>query len=209
MARRSSRSSSSRWKQRQARDPFVRQARAGGWRSRAAFKLIELDQRDRLLRHGALVVDLGAAPGGWSQVAAERLRDGGRVIAVDLLEMEAIAGVDYIQGDFTDEETIGRIEAALGGSRADLVLSDMSPNISGNRSIDQPRSMYLAEAVLDASGRILKPGGTLVMKVFQGEGFEALMRQARERFASVRIRKPTASRSESREMYLVAGNYRL
>jgi 23S rRNA (uridine2552-2'-O)-methyltransferase len=209
MARRSSGSSSSRWKQRQARDPFVRQARAGGWRSRAAFKLIELDERDRLLRRGALVVDLGAAPGGWSQVAAARLRDGGRVIAVDILEMEPVAGVDYIQGDFTDEETIGRIEAALSGSKADLVLSDMSPNISGNRSIDQPRSMYLAEAVLDAAGRILKPGGTLVIKVFQGEGFEALMRQARERFASVRILKPTASRSESREMYLVAGNYRL
>lgn len=202
-------SSSSRWKQRQSRDPFVRQARSEGWRSRAAFKLIELDERDRLLRRGALVVDLGAAPGGWCQVVAGKVGETGRVIAVDLLEMEPMAGVDYIRGDFTDESIMSRIEVALGGKRADLVLSDMAPNMSGNWSVDQPRSMHLAELVLEAAGRILRPGGTVVVKLFQGEGFDELMRAAKARFGTVRIRKPTASRSESREIYLVAGNYRL
>lgn len=202
-------SSSGRWKQRQARDPFVRKAQAGGWRSRAAFKLMEIDDKERLLRRGAVVVDLGAAPGGWSQVAAQRIGAAGRIVAVDLLDMEPLAGVDYIQGDFSDEATIERIEASLGGRKADLVLSDMAPNISGNWSVDQPRAMALAERVLESAGRLLRPGGALVVKVFQGEGFDALVKTARARFGAVRMRKPPASRAESREIYLVAGNYSL
>jgi len=202
-------SSSGRWKQRQARDPFVRRAQSEGWRSRAAFKLIELDDRDRLLRRGATVLDLGAAPGGWSQVAAQRVGDSGRVIAVDRVPMDPLSGVRQIEGDFGDEATLAQLAEALGDSRADLVLSDMAPNISGNWSVDQPRSVELAERVLEVAGQLLKPGGSLVIKVFQGEGFEELVSALRERFGSVRIRKPPASRSESREMYLVAGNYRL
>jgi 23S rRNA (uridine2552-2'-O)-methyltransferase len=202
-------SSSGRWKQRQARDPYVKRARSEGWRSRAAFKLMEIDDRDRLLRRGALVLDLGAAPGGWSQVAAERVGPAGRVIAVDLLEMEPMDGVHYIQGDFTDEGVQDSIIAALGGQQADLVISDMAPNISGNWSVDQPRAMYLAELVLAEAARLLRPGGSLVTKLFQGEGFDALMAEARRHFRTVRIRKPASSRSESREIYLVAGNYSL
>lgn len=203
------RSSSGRWKQRQARDPFVRRARTEGWRSRAAFKLIEIDDRDRLLRRGVTVLDLGAAPGGWSQVAAERVGPAGRVIAVDLLEIEPIEGVVRIRGDFSDESTLESIAGALGPAGADVVLSDVAPNISGNWSVDQPRSMALANDVLGACGRLLRPGGSLVVKVFQGEGFEDLVREARAVFDAVRIRKPAASRAESREMYLVAGNRRL
>lgn len=202
-------SSSGRWKERQARDPFVRKAHAEGWRSRAAFKLIELDEREHLLRRGSTVVDLGAAPGGWSQVVAGKVGSTGRVIAVDLLDFAPLEGVDYIQGDFTDEAVIRQIVAALGSGKADIVLSDMAPNISGNWSVDQPRSMFLAEQVLEASQALLRSGGSLIIKVFQGEGFEALVRQARACFGVVRMRKPAASRSESREMYLVAGNYRL
>jgi 23S rRNA (uridine2552-2'-O)-methyltransferase len=203
------RPSSRRWKQRQARDPYVRQARAEGWRSRAAFKLKEIDKRDNVLRRGAVVLDLGAAPGGWSQVAADAVGPDGRVVAVDLLAMDPPDRVQFIQGDFTDEEVFDRIEALIGGHKADLVMSDMSPNISGNRSVDQPKAMYLAELAHEMARRVLKPGGSLVVKVFQGEGFEALMRSIRADFASVRVRKPAASRAESREMYLVAGNYRL
>lgn len=203
------RPSSGRWKQRQARDPYVRKAQAEGWRSRAAFKLLEIDQREHLLRRGMVVLDLGAAPGGWSQVVAQRVGPGGRVLAVDMLDMEPIPGVDCIRGDFTDEAVLMQIEHELGERRADLVLSDMAPNISGNWSIDAPRSMSLAEAVLEAAGRLLAPGGSLLMKVFQGEGFEALVREARGRFGAVRLRKPPASRPESRETYLLAGNYRL
>jgi 23S rRNA (uridine2552-2'-O)-methyltransferase len=203
------RPSSSRWKQRQARDPFVRQARSGGWRSRAVFKLLDIDRRERLLRRGAVVVDLGAAPGGWSQVAADRVGAEGCVVAVDLLAMQPIPGVSDIQGDFTDEKIVVAIEKALGGKKADLVISDMAPNISGNWSVDQPRSIDLAETVLEATGRLLKPGGSLLIKVFQGEGFETLVKAVRARFGWVRLRKPAASRPESREIYLVAGNYRL
>ncbi|MCC7258577.1 MAG: RlmE family RNA methyltransferase [Gammaproteobacteria bacterium] len=202
-------SSSGRWKQRQARDPFVRRAQAAGWRSRAAFKLMEIDDRDRVLRRGASVLDLGAAPGGWSQVAAARVGPGGRVIAVDLLDMAPIDGVSCIRGDFGDEAILQTIGRELGPTGADVVLSDMAPNISGNWSVDQPRSMGLAEEVLAAAGRLLRPGGSMIVKVFQGEGFEDLVRRARAAFDAVRIRKPAASRSESREMYLVAVNRRL
>lgn len=205
----SKRPSSGRWKQRQARDPFVRRAQSEGWRSRAAFKLLDVDEREHLLRRGALVVDLGAAPGGWSQVAASRVGASGRVIAVDLLDMEPLAGVQCIRGDFTDENIIMEIERTLDGRQADLVLSDMSPNISGNWSVDQPRSIELAEALLATIGRVLKPGGSVLLKLFQGEGQEKLLQDFRACFAVVRLRKPAASRAESREIYLVAGNYHL
>lgn len=203
------RPSSGRWQQRQARDPFVRKARIEGWRSRAAFKLMEIDQREHLLRRGALVIDLGAAPGGWSQVAARRVGAAGRVIAVDLLAMEPIEGVQCIQGDFTDETVIMEIERMLGGGLADLVLSDMAPNISGNWSVDQPRSVELAQSVLGATARLLKPGGSALLKLFQGEGQEQLLRDFRTCFGAVRLRKPDASRAESREIYLMAGNHHL
>jgi 23S rRNA (uridine2552-2'-O)-methyltransferase len=202
-------SSSGRWKQRQAKDPFVRRAQSEGWRSRAAFKLMEIDQRERLLRRGAIVLDLGAAPGGWSQLAVEKVGEAGQVLAVDMLDMEPLAGVQYIQGDFADEAVIERIEGAFAGKKADLVLSDMAPNITGNWSVDQPRSIYLAELVLQMSERLLRPGGSLVIKVFQGEGFDELTQGAKACFGAVRIRKPPASRAQSREMYLVAVNHRL
>lgn len=202
-------SSSSRWKQRQARDPYVRRARTEGWRSRAAFKLMEIDDRERLLRRGARVLDLGAAPGGWSQVAADRVGTSGRIVAVDLLPMEPLDGVVVIQGDFLAADIQEQALEALGGGKADLVISDMAPNITGNRSVDQPRAMGLVESVIENAGLILEPGGAVLAKVFQGEGFEALVEAARRNFGSVRIRKPASSRAESREMYLVAGNYRL
>jgi 23S rRNA (uridine2552-2'-O)-methyltransferase len=167
---------------------------------------MEIDDKERLLRRGAVVLDLGAAPGGWSQVAAQRVGPAGRVVAVDLLEMEPLAGVEYIRGDFTDESLTVEIATVIGERGADVVLSDMAPNISGNWSVDQPRAMYLAELALESAGRFLRPGGALVIKFFQGEGSDALVRAARSRFGSVRVRKPPASRSESREMYLVAGN---
>ncbi|CAG0942102.1 Ribosomal RNA large subunit methyltransferase E [Gammaproteobacteria bacterium] len=202
-------SSSGRWKQRQASDPYVRRARTEGWRSRAAFKLMEIDDRERLLRRGKRVLDLGAAPGGWSQVAAGRVGLSGRVIAVDLLPMEPLEGVVVIQGDFVEPGTQEQVLTALGGLRADLVISDMAPNITGNRSVDQPRALALVEAVFESADHFLEPGGAVLAKVFQGEGFEALVAAARRDFGSVRIRKPASSRAESREMYLVAGNYRL
>jgi 23S rRNA (uridine2552-2'-O)-methyltransferase len=202
-------SSSGRWKQRQARDPFVRQAQDQGLRSRAAFKLAQIDRQDGLLRRGAVVLDIGAAPGGWSQFAAGKVGSAGRVVAVDLLEMEPIQGVDRIQGDFTDESVIQQVIESIGGAKVDIVLCDMAPNMSGNWSVDQPRVLGLAEAVLEAAERVLKPGGTMLIKLFQGEGFEGFLEQVRLSFGSVRLRKPAASRRESREIYLVAGNYRL
>lgn len=202
-------SSSGRWKQRQMRDPFVRQAQSGGWRSRAVFKLQEIDARERLLRKGATVVDLGAAPGGWSQLAAEKVGPTGRVVAVDLLEMEPLAGVEVIQGDLTAAEVQADVLAALGGAPADVVLSDMAPNITGHWSVDGPRAMELAGSVLDACATLLRPGGSLVIKLFQAEGFELFVKEARRHFAAVRMRKPPASRAESREMYLVAADFRL
>ncbi|MDX1500402.1 MAG: RlmE family RNA methyltransferase [Woeseiaceae bacterium] len=197
------------WRERQARDPFVRQARQEGWRSRAVYKLIQLDEKEKLLRPGMVCVDLGAAPGGWSQYAATRAGERGRVLAVDLLEMESLPGVEFIHGDFTEDSTFEALGAALGDARADLVLSDMAPNISGNRAVDQPRSIYLAELAFDFATRTLAPGGTFVCKLFQGEGFDVFVREVRTRFERVNVRKPGASRAASREVYLVARNYRM
>jgi len=201
--------SSARWKQRQARDPFVRKAHAEGWRSRAIFKLSELQRVEKLMAPGNIVVDLGAAPGAWSQYAASIVGPRGRVVALDLLEMPPLAGVEVMQGDFREDETLQALLARLGQVRVDLVLSDLAPNMSGMRTVDQPRSMYLAELVLDFAGQVLRERGNMVVKLFQGEGFQEYIGAVRSRFESVRMRKPPASRAGNRETYLVARNFRL
>jgi 23S rRNA (uridine2552-2'-O)-methyltransferase len=203
------RRSSSDWRTRQEKDPYVRQARRDGWRSRSVFKLEQIDRKERLLKPGMRVLDLGAAPGGWSQYVTTRLDGRCRIVAVDLLPMDALPAVEFVQGDFRDEAVLQQLLALQGGERADLVMSDMAPNISGTKAVDQPRSMYLAELALDVCGQVLRPGGDLVCKLFQGEGSEALIAAARGRFGRVRVMKPDASRSASREVYLVARNYRL
>ncbi len=191
------------WMQEHVNDSFVQQAKARGYRSRAAFKLAEIDDRDRLLRPGAVVVDLGAAPGSWSQVAVQRIGAKGRVFALDLLPVEPIPGVEFLQGDFTDDEVSGQFEASLQGAAVDLVMSDMAPNMSGVPTVDQARSIHLCELALDFAARHLKPGGNFVVKVFQGEGFDELRRQMQEVFRSVQVRKPKASRDRSAEVYLL------
>ena len=204
MSRRSG--SSSRWKQRQERDPYVERAVKEGWRSRAVFKLAQIHEKERLLRPGMRVVDLGATPGGWSQYAARIGGARGRVWAMDLLPMDPVPGVEFVLGDFTDAAVVDALEAAIGG-QVDLVMSDMAPNISGNRAIDQPRSMGLAEDALWFAQHMLVPGGAFLIKLFQGEGFPEFVRGAREQFGAVRLVKPKASRPESREIYMLARNY--
>lgn len=196
--------SSRRWLQRHEADPYVQRARRAGYRSRAAYKLLELDERDQLLHRGQTVLDLGGAPGGWAQVAAERVGSAGCVIATDLLPIEPLPGVTVIQGDFEEPEIITAIESALPARGADLVLSDMAPNLSGMKAVDQPRAMALAELAADAALRFLKPGGNFVVKLFQGEDFDDFVREQRARFRKVAVRKPGASKGESREVYLVA-----
>lgn len=203
------RRSSGSWRERQERDPFVVRARTEGWRSRAVYKLEQIDRKERLLKAGMVVVDLGAAPGSWSQYVTQKLRGRVRIIALDLLEMDALPAVEFIQGDFREEAVLEELRAALGGARADLVISDMAPNISGNKSVDQPRSIYLAELALDLCEQALRAGGDFVCKLFQGEGADDLIAAARQRFERVRVMKPEASRPGSREVYLVARNYRL
>ncbi|NEX15558.1 MAG: 23S rRNA (uridine(2552)-2'-O)-methyltransferase RlmE [Halochromatium sp.] len=193
-----------RWMQRHLSDPYVQQAQRDGYRSRAAYKLIELDQRDRFLRSGQSVVDLGAAPGGWSQVAAKRNGAKGSVIAIDLLEMQPIAGVEVIRGDFREAEDLARLAARIGEGGVDLVLSDMAPNVSGMTAVDQPRMMYLVELAIEFAVHYGKPGSGLVVKAFQGEGFDMALKDLRQRYQQVKIRKPDASRASSREVYLVA-----
>lgn len=197
------------WRDRQERDPYVKRARSEGWRSRAAFKLEQIDAKERLFRPGMLVVDLGSAPGSWSQYVTGKLDGDVSIVALDLLPMDSLPSVDFIQGDFREDAVLERLESALDGRRADLVMSDMAPNISGVRAVDQPRSIYLVELALDLCARALKPGGDLVTKLFQGEGSDALIATAKARFDRVRVMKPEASRSASREVYLVARNYRL
>lgn len=192
------------WRDRQERDPYVKQARREGWRSRAVYKLEQILGKEKLLRRGMLCVDLGAAPGGWSQYVSSRLDGDVRIVAVDVLPMDHLPSVEFIQGDFTDEAVFRALEEALGGTGADLVMSDMAPNISGNRAVDQPRSMHLAELALDAARRLLRPGGNLVCKFFQGEGADALLEEAKAVFRKVRVVKPKASRAGSREVYLLA-----
>jgi 23S rRNA (uridine2552-2'-O)-methyltransferase len=184
-------------------DPYVQLARKEGWRSRAAFKLMEIDDRDKLLRAGEVVVDLGATPGGWSQVAARRVGADGLVVAVDLLEMEPIAGVAFIQGDFREDETLSRLESMLAGRPVGLVMSDMAPNMSGVPLVDQARIMHLAELGLEFCKAHLKPQGAFLVKVFQGTDYEAFLRSMREAFRTVVVRKPDASRDRSAELYLL------
>ena len=201
--------SSSRWLREHFSDPYVKRAQAEGWRSRAVFKLEELIERDRLLKPGMVVVDLGAAPGGWSQVARERLgeRNGewqGRVIALDILPMQGLGGVEFIQGDFREEAVLAQLRASLGGAPVDLVLSDMAPNLSGMTAVDQPRSMHLVELAEEFAAAHLRAGGSFLTKVFQGEGFDDLVRRLRAGYERVSIRKPKASRARSPEVYALA-----
>lgn len=196
--------SSHRWLKEHFSDPYVKKAQAEGLRSRAAFKLEELLERDQLLKPGMVVVDLGAAPGGWSQVARTALGDKGRVIALDILEMPPIAGVDFLHGDFREAEALSRLELALDGAAVDLVLSDMAPNMTGMDAVDQPRSMYLVELARDFAQAHLKPGGAFLVKVFMGVGFDEFIKDLRRRYRKVVVRKPKASRSRSPEVYALA-----
>ncbi len=198
-----------RWVEEHESDPWVQRARKEGWRSRAVYKLEELDRKERLLAPGMTVVDLGAAPGAWSQYAARKTGNKGRVIALDILPMDPLPGVVTLTVDFTADEALAALNEALEGKRIDLVLSDMAPNISGMSAVDQPRAMYLVELALAFARDHLKPGGDFVAKVFQGEGFDAFLKDLRQSFAAVRSRKPAASRDWSREVYVVARNYRV
>lgn len=185
-------------------DPYVQRAKAEGWRSRAAFKLKEIDEKDRLLKPGMCVVDLGSAPGSWSQYAVQRIQPGGRLFALDILDMLPLDGVDFIQGDFRDDEVLRQFEAGLGGRAVDLVLSDMAPNMSGVQVVDQARVMDLAELTFDFARHHLKPGGDMLVKVFQGAGYMELREAMRKVFEVVQVRKPAASRGRSAEIFLLA-----
>ena len=196
--------SSKRWLKEHFKDEYVRKAQESGYRSRAVFKLLEIQEKDRIIKPNMVVVDLGAAPGGWSEVARQLVGRNGRVIATDILPIDPIDGVEFLQGDFREEEVLKRLLGLIGEDRADLVLSDMAPNISGMDAVDQPRAMYLAELALDLARRILKPGGDFLVKVFQGEGSEEYIRALRQDFDKVIIRKPKASRPRSREVYILA-----
>jgi 23S rRNA (uridine2552-2'-O)-methyltransferase len=200
--------SSHRWMQEHVNDPYVKQAQKDGYRSRASYKLIELNERDRLMRPGMLIVDLGSAPGGWSQVAGRIVGEKGRVIATDILPMDHVHNVDFIQGDFTDDAVFNQILEALGGRQPDLIISDIAPNISGIDSADQASSMYLVELALDMARKVLKPRGNFVAKVFQGSGSDAYLKELRKSFEKVSIRKPAASRPRSREVYVVAKGFK-
>ncbi|MGY6587507.1 MAG: RlmE family RNA methyltransferase [Wenzhouxiangella sp.] len=195
--------SSRAWKKRQQSDPYVKKARDEGYRARAAFKLQELDEKDQLLAGARRVVDLGAAPGSWCQFARRKLPDGAVIIALDILPMDPIEGVTFIEGDFREDEALSALESALDGSKLDLVMSDMAPNLSGVGPSDQARSIYLVELALAFAKDWLNPDGKIVVKVFQGAGFDELLSEFRQTFNGVKIRKPSASRSESREVYLV------
>ena len=201
--------SSGRWLKEHFADPYVQRAKSEGWRSRAVFKLEEIDRREKLLRPGRVCLDLGAAPGAWSQYAHRKVGAKGRVVASDILGMPELPGVEFVQGDFREEPVFEQILALLPQRGVDLVLSDMAPNLSGVDVIDQPRSMHLAELALDMAGRVLKPGGDALIKVFQGAGFQELVQGARGRFGRVRMLKPHASRSRSPEIYLLAMQFRL
>ncbi|MCB1758680.1 MAG: 23S rRNA (uridine(2552)-2'-O)-methyltransferase RlmE [Gammaproteobacteria bacterium] len=201
--------SSRQWLDRHFKDEYVKLAQQQGLRSRAAFKLLEIQEREQLLKPGYRVVDLGAAPGGWSQVARRIVGESGRVLAVDVLPMEPLPGVEFLQGDFRQQAVLEQLLQQLGDDRVDIVISDMAPNVSGMAAVDQPRAIYLCEIALDLAQRILRPGGGFVVKVFQGEGFDQFHRDLRASFGRVVTRKPKASRAKSREIYLVAGNFNL
>lgn len=199
--------SSTRWLQDHENDEYVARARREGYRSRATYKLLEIADRHQLLGRGNVVVDLGAAPGGWSQVAAQKVGPTGYVLAVDLLDIEPIEGVDVLSGDFTEDDVLAQMLERLAGRSVDLVISDMAPNLSGMKDIDQPRAMYLVELALDFARQVLKPGGTLLAKVFEGAGIDELRRDIRKEFKGLKNIKPKASRDKSREIYLLATGF--
>jgi len=201
--------SSRRWLEEHLDDEYVLRAKKEGYRSRAVYKLLEIDDKDRLLRPGMTVIDLGAAPGGWSQVARRRLGESGRVLALDILEMDNLAGVEFLCGDFREESAMNELLEMLGDSRVDLVMSDMAPNMSGVRDMDKIRAMYLVELTFDLAQQVLRPGGDLLMKVFQGPGYDQLLKELRAGFTKVVTRKPKASRARSAEVYLLARGFKL
>jgi len=200
--------SSSRWLQEHVNDPYVKRAQVDGYRSRASYKLLELIDKDKLLKPGMVVMDLGSAPGSWSQVVAPLVGPEGRVIASDILPMSPIAGVEFLQGDFTEQAVVDQLLAALNGAKVDLVLSDMAPNISGIDAADQASSIYLVELALDMARQVLKPNANFVAKAFHGGGYDEYLKDVRTSFDKVAIRKPDASRSRSREVYIVARGFR-
>jgi 23S rRNA (uridine2552-2'-O)-methyltransferase len=200
--------SSSRWLQEHFNDHYVKESQKDGYRSRASYKLLEIQQKDKLLRPGMVVVDLGSAPGGWSQVAAPIVGDKGMVLASDILPMDSLEGVTFIQGDFTESAVFDQLLAALDGRPVDVVISDMAPNMSGIPGVDQPKAMHLVELALDMARQVLRPGGSFVCKVFHGEGFDAWMKECKQMFDKVSTRKPDASRSRSREVYVVGKGFR-
>ncbi|MNH66024.1 Ribosomal RNA large subunit methyltransferase E [compost metagenome] len=196
------------WLKRHVNDPYVKQAQKDGYRSRASYKLLEIQEKYKLIRPGMSVVDLGAAPGGWSQVTSRLIGGQGRLIASDILEMDSIPDVTFIQGDFTQDEVLAQILEAVGNSQVDLVISDMAPNMSGTPEVDMPKAMFLCELALDLAERILKPGGNFVIKIFQGEGFDVYLKDARKKFDKIQMIKPDSSRGSSREQYMLAWGYR-
>jgi len=200
--------SSGRWLDEHFNDQYVKKSQQDGYRSRASYKLLELQDKDKLIKPGMSVLDLGSAPGGWSQVAIELVGDKGRVVASDILPMEPIAGVDFVQGDFTELDVYEQIIHVLGDDKVDLVISDMAPNMSGVSAVDQPKAMYLIELAVDMVDQILAPGGVFIAKVFHGDGFDELLKAARSKFNKVQIRKPDASRARSKEQYLVARDFK-
>lgn len=200
--------SSARWLNEHVNDPFVKQAQKDGYRSRASYKLLEINEKDKLIRPGMLVVDLGSAPGGWSQVASRLVGTSGRVIASDILPMDSLPDVTFIQGDFTEDSVFEQILQAINGDPVDVVISDMAPNLSGIAAADQAASIYLIELALDMAQQVLKPKGSFIAKAFQGEGYEAFVKEVRSHFDTVVIRKPEASRSRSREVYVVGKGFR-
>jgi 23S rRNA (uridine2552-2'-O)-methyltransferase len=200
--------SSGSWLKEHFDDPYVKLAKEKGYRSRASFKLLGIQDKDRLFKKGMTVVDLGAAPGGWSQIAAQLVGDSGRVVASDILPMDSLAGVEFVQGDFTEESVLNEILSVMGGELADLVISDMAPNMSGTNSIDQPASMYLVELALEMAKEVLKPKGSFVAKVFQGEGFDQYVLAVKANFDRVVTRKPDSSRARSREVYIIGQGFK-
>lgn len=197
------------WMQEHVNDPYVQQAQKEGWRARAVFKLKEIDEKDKLLKPGMTVVDLGATPGSWSQYVVRRIQPGGRLIALDLLDFELVPGVEFIQGDFRTDEVLERLKSALAGRQVDLVLSDMAPNMTGIAATDSAQVLYLAELTLDFARQHLKPGGDLLVKVFQGAGFMELRQAMQAEFGILATRKPAASRDRSAELYLLARKKRM
>ena len=200
--------SSANWLPEHFNDPFVKQAQKDGYRSRASYKLLEIQEKDRLIRPGMSVIDLGAAPGGWSQVTSRLIGGQGRLIASDILEMDSIPDVTFIQGDFTHDEVLQQILEAVGDSHVDLVISDMAPNMSGTPEVDMPRAMFLCELALDLATRVLKPGGDFLIKIIQGEGYDMYLKDVRTKFDKVQMRKPSSSRDRSREQYLLGKGFK-